>query len=72
MAQRLVRAKARIKDAGIPFHVPEREQIGERLDAVLEAIYAAYSEGWGDPWGSIAGAGTLRQRRSGSDGWRRR
>ena len=51
MAQRLVRAKARIKEAGIPFRVPEREEIGERLDAVLEAIYAAYSEGWGDPGG---------------------
>ena len=51
MAQRLVRAKARIKEAGIPFRVPEREEIGERLDAVLEAIYAAYAEGWGDPAG---------------------
>lgn len=51
MAQRLVRAKARIKEAGIPLRVPEREEIGERLDAVLEAIYAAYSEGWGDPAG---------------------
>ena len=30
---------------------PEREEIGERLDAVLEAIYAAYAEGWGDPGG---------------------
>jgi RNA polymerase sigma-70 factor (ECF subfamily) len=51
MAQRLVRAKARIKEAGIPFHVPEREEMGERLHAVLEAIYAAFSEGWGDPAG---------------------
>jgi RNA polymerase sigma-70 factor (ECF subfamily) len=51
MAQRLVRAKARIKEAGIPFRVPESEEIGERLGAVLEAIYAAYSEGWGDPGG---------------------
>jgi RNA polymerase sigma-70 factor (ECF subfamily) len=51
MAQRLVRAKARIKEAGIPFRVPERAELGERLSAVLEAIYAAYSEGWGDPAG---------------------
>ena len=52
MAQRLVRAKARIKEAGIPFRVPEREEraeLGRRLDAVLEAIYAAYSEGWAYP-----------------------
>ncbi|MCX7302745.1 MAG: RNA polymerase subunit sigma-70 [Hyphomicrobiales bacterium] len=51
MAQRLVRAKARIREAGIPFRVPERAELGERLSAVLEAIYAAYSEGWGDPSG---------------------
>lgn len=54
MAQRLVRAKARIKEAGIPFRVPEREELGERLDAVLAAIYAAYSEGWSDPGGMDA------------------
>lgn len=46
MGQRLVRAKARIKEAGIPFAVPEREDLAERLDSVLEAIYAAYAKGW--------------------------
>jgi RNA polymerase sigma-70 factor (ECF subfamily) len=46
MGQRLVRAKARIKEAAIPFAVPEREDLAERLDAVLEAIYAAYAKGW--------------------------
>ena len=46
MGQRLVRAKSRIKDAGIPFAIPEREDLAERLDAVLEAIYAAYAKGW--------------------------
>ncbi|HTO27896.1 MAG TPA: DUF6596 domain-containing protein, partial [Devosia sp.] len=46
MGQRLVRAKSRIKEAGIPFAVPEREELAERLDAVLEAIYAAYAKGW--------------------------
>src|SRR5205814_10178679 len=46
MSQRLVRAKAKIKHAGIPFRVPEHEYLRERLDAVLEAIYAAYAEGW--------------------------
>lgn len=54
MAQRLVRAKARIREAGVPFRVPEPEELGGRLDAVLEAIYAAYSEGWSDPAGMDA------------------
>ena len=48
MGQRLVRAKTRIRDTGIPFRVPEREELLERLDAVLEAIYAAYARGWHD------------------------
>lgn len=46
MGQRLVRAKSRIRDAGIPFRVPEKEELPERLDAVLDAIYAAYTKGW--------------------------
>jgi RNA polymerase sigma-70 factor (ECF subfamily) len=54
MGQRLVRAKRKIRDAGIPFAVPEHEQLGERLDAVLEAIYAAFAEGWSDPGGAVA------------------
>ncbi len=57
MSQRLVRAKTRIREAGIPFKVPDTAEFGERLDAVLEAIYAAYAEGWSDP------AGTDAQRR---------
>ena len=52
MAQRLVRAKSKIRHAGIPFQVPERVELGARLDAVLEAIYAAFSEGWSDPAGT--------------------
>lgn len=48
MGQRLVRAKARIRDAGIPFRIPEREDLPERLDAVLDAIYAAYTKGWAE------------------------
>ncbi|MDQ6433329.1 sigma factor [Mesorhizobium sp. LHD-90] len=51
MGQRLVRAKARIRQTGIPFRLPERADLPERLDAVLEAIYAAFSEGWSDPAG---------------------
>ncbi len=53
MGQRLVRAKARIRRAGIPLRVPEREELPERLDAVLEAIYAAYSKGWAEIGGDI-------------------
>jgi RNA polymerase sigma-70 factor (ECF subfamily) len=54
MAQRLVRAKNKIRHAGIPFQVPERAEIATRLDAVLEAIYAAFAEGWSDPAGTEA------------------
>ncbi|HET7551765.1 MAG TPA: DUF6596 domain-containing protein [Gemmatimonadaceae bacterium] len=43
MAQRLVRAKRRIHDARIPFVVPERDQMAERIAPVLEAIYGAYA-----------------------------
>jgi RNA polymerase sigma-70 factor (ECF subfamily) len=46
MAQRLVRAKAKIRDAGIGFQEPEHDELPERLSAVLAAIYAAYGAGW--------------------------
>src|SRR5204863_1352892 len=48
MGQRLVRAKTRIKDAGIPFGIPETEDLPERLEAVLDAIYAAFTKGWSE------------------------
>lgn len=48
MGQRLVRAKARIKELGIPFAIPERAELPERLDTVLEAVYAAYAKGWAE------------------------
>ncbi len=54
MGQRLVRAKTKIRQAGIPFRVPEREELSARLDAVLEAIYAIFAEGWSDPAGTEA------------------
>lgn len=52
MSKRLVRAKEKIREAGIPFSVPEREELPERLDAVLSSIYAAFTEGWTDPGGT--------------------
>ena len=52
MGQRLVRAKHKIRQAGVPFRVPERADLRDRLDAVLEAIYAAFAEGWSNPAGT--------------------
>lgn len=46
MGRRLGRAKARIKDTGIAFEVPEEDQLDERMGDVREAIYAAYGQGW--------------------------
>ena len=46
MSQRLVRAKAKIRDAGIAFELPEAKELPIRLIAVLEAIYAAYTNAW--------------------------
>ena len=52
MGQRLVRAKTKIRAARIPFRMPEPEDFPERVEAVLDAIYAAFSEGWSDPAGT--------------------
>ncbi len=54
MSQRLVRAKHKIRDTGIRFAVPAGGELAERLPAVLEALYAAFAEGWADPAGSDA------------------
>jgi RNA polymerase sigma-70 factor (ECF subfamily) len=56
MGQRLSRAKAKIRDARIAFELPEADELPARLDAVLEAIYAAYGSGWD----AIAGADPRR------------
>jgi RNA polymerase sigma-70 factor, ECF subfamily len=52
MSQRLVRAKAHIQESGIPFSVPDQHEMPERLNAVLEALYAAYSTGWEEAQGA--------------------
>src|ERR1700719_2017338 len=52
MGKRLGRAKDKIRQAGIPFSVPEREELPGRLDTVLDAIYAGFTEGWPDPGGT--------------------
>jgi len=52
MGKRLVRAKDKIRQAGIPFAIPDREDLPPRLDAVLDAIYGAFAEGWAEPGGA--------------------
>src|ERR1700751_417481 len=52
MGQRLVRAKTKIRDGGIQFEIPQETELPPRLDAVLEAIYAAFGIGWDDMAGT--------------------
>ena len=52
MSKRLVRAKEKIRQAGIPFGIPGRDELPGRIGAVLDAIYAAFAEGWTDPLGT--------------------
>jgi RNA polymerase sigma-70 factor (ECF subfamily) len=52
MGKRLGRAKQKIRQAGIGFAIPARDELAGRLDGVLDAIYAAFAEGWGDPGGT--------------------
>jgi RNA polymerase sigma-70 factor (ECF subfamily) len=59
MGQRLVRAKQKIRQAGIPFSVPERVDLPDRLDGVLAAIYAAFAAGWSDVTAAETSVGGL-------------
>ena len=63
MGQRLVRAKNKIRQARIPFRIPDADDLRERLDAVLGAIYAVFAEGWSDP-----GATEARRRNLADEG----
>lgn len=61
MGQRLVRAKVKIRDGGIQFEVPQERELPQRLDAVLEAIYAAFGIGWDDMAGADQRGSDLTQ-----------
>ena len=54
LAQRIVRAKNKIRDANIPYEVPAREQLAERLDSVLRVVYLVFNEGYSASSGETA------------------
>ncbi|MCC0057010.1 MAG: RNA polymerase subunit sigma-70 [Rhodobiaceae bacterium] len=61
LSQRLVRAKLRIREAGIRLDMPQPKDVPERMEAVLEAIYAVFSSGWADPLGTDPAARGLSE-----------
>lgn len=65
IGQQLVRVKGKIRDAGIVFEMPDRNELPSRLEPVLEAIYAAYGSGWED----VAGADPRRRGLAGEAIW---
>lgn len=60
MSQRLVRAKSKIRDAGVAFDLPDADRLAERTATVLQAVYASYSLGRDDPNDADAGLEGLR------------
>jgi RNA polymerase sigma-70 factor, ECF subfamily len=54
LAQRIVRAKNKIRDENIPYVVPEKEELPARLDTVLRAIYLVFNEGYSAPAGGVS------------------
>jgi predicted RNA polymerase sigma factor len=61
MGKRLVRAKDKILQAGIPFAIPEQSELATRLGAVLDAIYPGFAEGWIDAAGTELGRRDLAE-----------
>jgi len=61
LAQRIVRAKSKIRDAKIPYEVPGKAELPERLDAVLRVIYLVFNEGYSPSSGDFVTRGELSQ-----------
>ncbi len=68
LAQRIVRAKAKIRDAGIPYQMPAREDLPERLDSVLQVVYLVFNEGYAASRGDSLTRTDFRTKRFGWGG----